>query len=114
MASLLIESKLKCTTTGTYAYGCGGTWAGAHSFAGAAFEAYAAALAVIGETTECSCDLSLTAEADVSVSAFADIWTEIYASLDDFACASTQGVSLVHAVCTSMHSQAVTLVYAVR
>ena len=70
MATLLLESKLECTTSGKYAYGCGGTWSSAESYAGAAAEAFATAWAEVSSDpahSSCSCGSELDAQADVTV-----------------------------------------------
>ena len=88
IAELLIQSKLTCTATGSYAYACGGTWAHATSFAGAAYEAYAAAWAD-ASSGHCDCGVDVLASADVVISGWAEIWAKIYGSLDDSTCVGT-------------------------
>lgn len=67
LAELVLESKVTCDAAGEYAYGCGHTWAGATSFAGAAYEAFASAFAETGTAAECNCDVDITANADAVV-----------------------------------------------
>ena len=88
IAELMLESRITCNTEGKYAYACGGTWADAESFAGAAYEAYASAWVDVG-TDACHCDIDIYASADAVISAWAEIWAGIYASIDDAACAGT-------------------------
>ena len=90
IAKLLIESKLKCDTSGKYAIACASSWAGAYSFAGAAFEAYASAWVDSGtDLDKCHCSVDVFAEADAVTSAWGEIWVSIYQGLDDSICATS-------------------------
>ena len=90
IAKLLIESKLKCETSGKYAIACASSWAGAYSFAGAAFEAYASAWADSGtDLDKCHCSVNVLAEADAVTSSWGEIWVSIYQGLDDSICAES-------------------------
>ena len=90
IAALLIESKLKCDTSGKYALACASSWAGAYSFAGAGLEAYASAW---GDSStdlgKCHCSVDVLAQADAVVSSWAEIWVSIYQGLDDSICATS-------------------------
>ena len=88
IAELVLQSKIECNASGKYAYACGSTWAAAKSFAGAAYEAYAAAWVDV-DTGDCNCGIDIYASSDAVVSSFAEIWTQIAARLDDHACAGT-------------------------
>lgn len=88
IAELVLESKIECDASGKYAYACGAGWAAAKSFAGAAYEAYAAAWVDV-DTGDCDCGIDIFASSDAVVSSFAEIWTQIAARLDDAACAGT-------------------------
>jgi hypothetical protein len=90
VASLLLQSKLKCETSGKYALACASTWAGAYSFAGAAYEAYASAWAdVSNDLSHCNCAVDVLANADAVTSNWGEIWVAIYQGLDDSVCASS-------------------------
>ena len=86
-------------TEGKYAYACGSTWADAYSFSGAAFEAYASVWADVATKENCNCSVSVSNQVDVVTSAWADIWNELYAALDDTACASSYGALFPYARC---------------
>ena len=91
MLDSVLKVLLACSNTeGKYAYACGSTWADAKSFAGAAYKAYTAAWAdVQTNTSVCNCGTNVYAQADVVTSAWGEIWSNIYAALDDSACASS-------------------------
>jgi hypothetical protein len=90
VATLLLESKLKCSTTGKYALACASSWAGAYSFAGAAYEAYAAAWAdASNDLYHCKCAVDVLANADAVTSNWGEIWVSIYQGLDHSVCASS-------------------------
>jgi hypothetical protein len=70
VASMMVSCNVLCSdTSGKYAYACGSTWADAHSFAGAAYEAYASAWADVqgagSDYNYCDCGVDVYAQADV-------------------------------------------------
>lgn len=91
IATLLLESKISCTASGKYAYACASTWAGAKSFAAAAFEAYATAWVDVQTSSTCKCGVNVFASADATIAAWGDIWVQLYNAMDDHVCASTGG-----------------------
>ena len=99
VAELLLESKLKCDTSGKYAIACARSWAGAYSYAAAGFEAYAAAWADgSNRLDECKCAVDVFASADALTSSWAEIWVSIYQSLDDYVCARSCAPSRLFAL----------------
>ena len=88
VATLLLQSKLMCETDGKYALACASSWAGAYSFASAAFEAYAGAW-VDTDLKDCHCSVNVLAQADALISSGGEIWVSIYQGLDDSVCASS-------------------------
>ena len=103
IAELVLQSKIECNASGKYAYACGSTWAAAKSFAGAAYEAYAAAWVDV-DTGDCNCGIDIYASSDAVVSSFAEIWTQIAARLDDHACAGTGAAQTQCALLAKPHA----------
>ena len=105
VATLLLQSKLKCEASGKYALACASSWASAYSFAGAAFEAYASAW-VDTDLKDCHCSVNVLAQADALISSWGEIWVSIYQGLDDSVCASScaplHHLSLL--LCPKMHN----------
>ena len=54
----------------------------------ASYDHYVSLLAQAGTEATCSCGAGVFAEAIADVSVWTDVWTRIYASLDDMACVS--------------------------
>lgn len=99
IAELLLSVRLICKAQGNKMLACGHGWAGAHAFASASYDAWAAAYARTGTWGDCTCGQELFADAGVTVNAWAEVWADIYASLDLVACVS--GTSALHSNLTS-------------